>query len=72
MDIDKAISLAIENVRKEGLTDIFSEPVEVSLLKNEHFRSFMAAQVKRRLKSGSLSGMKFYPISHVLFPKKDA
>ena len=72
MNIDKAIELAIENVRKEGLTDIFSEPFEVSLLKNEHFRSFLFGQIKTRINSNSLSGLKVYPISHVLLPKKDA
>ena len=72
MNIDKAIELALENVRKEGLTDIFPTPFEVSLLKNEQFRLFLAAQVKARINSNSLSGLKVYPISHVLFPKKDA
>ncbi|MDG4868676.1 RNA-directed DNA polymerase [Guyparkeria sp. 1SP6A2] len=72
MNIDKAINLAIENVRKEGLTDIFRDPFEISLLKNEKFRHFLSDQVKSRLNSGSLSGLKVYPISHVLFPKKDA
>lgn len=72
MKIEKAIELAIENVRKEGLTDIFPTPFEVSLLKNEHFRTFLATQVKTRLSSNTLSGLKVYPISHVLFPKKDA
>ncbi|WP_144401623.1 RNA-directed DNA polymerase [Isoalcanivorax pacificus] len=72
MNIDKAIELALKNVRKEGLTDIFPVPFEVSLLKSEHFRSYLADQIKARIKSNSLSGLKVYPISHVLFPKKDA
>lgn len=72
MNIDKAIELALDNVRKEGLTDIFPTPFEVSLLKNEQFRVSLAAQVKARINSNSLSGLKVYPISHVLFPKKDA
>lgn len=72
MNIDKAIELALENVWKEGLTDIFPLPFEVSLLKSKHFRSFLAAQIKARINSNSLSGLKVYPISHVLFPKKDA
>lgn len=72
MNIDKAVELAIENVRKEGLTDIFRDPFEISLLKNEIFRAFLSDQVKSRINSGSLSGLKVYPISHVLFPKKDA
>lgn len=33
---------------------------------------FLAAQIKARINSNSLSGLKVYPISHVLFPKKDA
>lgn len=72
MNIDKAIELALENVRKEGLTDIFPTPFEVSLLKNDQFSVFLAAQIKSRINSNSLSGLKIYPISHVLFPKKDA
>jgi hypothetical protein len=72
LKIDKAIELALDNVRKEGLTDIFHTPFEVSLLKNEQFLVFLAAQVKARINSNSLSGLKVYPISHVLFPKKDA
>ncbi|WP_426991759.1 RNA-directed DNA polymerase [Methylomonas sp. CM2] len=72
MDIDKAIVLAIDNVRKEGLTDIFSTPFEVALLKNEHYRTFLFNQIKSRINSNSLSGLKVYSISHVFFPKKDA
>lgn len=72
MDIDKAIELALENVSKEGLTDIFPAPFEVSLLKNEQFRDFLTSQVRARINSKSLAGLKVYPISHVLFPKKDA
>lgn len=72
MNIEKAIELAINNVRKEGLTDIFPMPFEVSLLKNEHYRSFLSEQIKSRIKSSSLSGLKVHSLSHVLFPKKDA
>ena len=72
MKLDKAVDLAIANVMREGLTDIFPEPFEVSLLKGEHFRKHVREQVTSRIKSGSLSGLKVFPISHVLFPKKDA
>lgn len=72
MNIDKAIELALDNIRKEGLTDIFTTPFEVSLLKNEHFRVLLSDQIKARINSNSLAGLKVYPISHVLFPKKDA
>lgn len=72
MKIDKAIELAIDNALKEGLTDIFPEPFEVSLLKSKHFRSFLSGHIKSRINSNALSGLKVHPISHVLFPKKDA
>lgn len=72
MELEKAINLAIDNVAKEGLTDIFPTPSEVSLLKNKEFRSFLLIQVKAQINSNSLSGLKVYPISHVLFPKKEA
>ena len=72
MNIDNAIELALDNIRKEGLTDIFTTPFEVSLLKNEHFRVLLSDHIKARINSNSLSGLKVYPISHVLFPKKDA
>jgi hypothetical protein len=72
LKIDKAIEFALDNVRKEGLTDIFSTPFEVSLLKNKYFRVLLSTQIKARINSNSLSGLKVYPISHVLFPKKDA
>ncbi|HFC8517544.1 TPA: RNA-directed DNA polymerase [Neisseria weaveri] len=72
MNIDKAIHLALNNVRKEGLTDIFPKPFEVSLLENEYFCSYLFTQVKTRINSHSLTGLKIHPISHVLFPKKDA
>lgn len=38
MDIKKASSLAVQNVLKEGLTDIFDHPFELSLLKNTLFQ----------------------------------
>ncbi|WP_144371653.1 RNA-directed DNA polymerase [Vogesella urethralis] len=72
MNIEKAIELAIDNILKEGLTDIFPTPFEVSLLKNQHFRQSISDQVKNRINSNSLSGLKVHPISHILFPKKDA
>jgi hypothetical protein len=72
LDTEKAIELALNNVQKEGLTDIFPTPFEVSLLKNNFFRTFLASQTKTRIASNGLSGLKVHPISHVLFPKKDA
>ncbi|WP_256361073.1 hypothetical protein [Methylomonas koyamae] len=70
MNIDKAIELALDNIRKEGLTDIFTTPFEVSLLKNEHFRVLLSDQIKARINSNSLAGLKVYPISTSFFPKR--
>lgn len=72
MNIVRAVALAVSNIQKEGLTDIFPRPHEVDLLKNPLFASEICKLVETRLKSGSLSGLKIHPIQHVLFPKKDA
>lgn len=71
MEISKAVSLAIDNVRKEGLTDIFSRPYETELLKNAVFSSRISAEVTKRIKSGSLQELGVHPIQHVLFPKRE-
>lgn len=71
MNISKAVSLAIANVQKEGLTDIFPWADEVDLLQNTLFASEIAKQVENRLKANSLAALKVHPIQHVLFPKKD-
>jgi len=71
MDISKASALAVQNVLKEGLTDIFPRPFEVDLLKNAHFASEVQKLVETRLKSGTLTGLKVHPLQHVLYPKKD-
>ncbi|MEQ1514636.1 MAG: RNA-directed DNA polymerase [Lysobacteraceae bacterium] len=71
MDIAKAVSLAIGNVLKEGLTDIFPRPDEVDLLRNPFFAAEIGKQVETRLKANSLAALKVHPIQHVLFPKKD-
>jgi len=44
MDLGKAIKLAIENVYKEELTDIFVRPYEVDLLKNDLFTKDIAKE----------------------------
>lgn len=71
MDIAKAVSLAIGNVLKEGLTDIFPRPDEVDLLRNPFFAAEIGKQVETRLKANALAALKVHPIQHVLFPKKD-
>ena len=71
LKIKDAIEIAINNVQKEGLTDIFQKPFEVELLKNPEFRKLILANCTTRLKSNSLEGMSLHPIQYVLFPKKD-
>jgi Reverse transcriptase (RNA-dependent DNA polymerase) len=70
MNNTQAISLAIKNVQKEGLTDIFPRPEEVDLLHDQSFVDEISKQVETRLKSNTLLGLKIHPIQHVLFPKK--
>lgn len=71
MDVTKASKLAVQNIFKEGLTDIFPRPFEVDLLKSDFFATEVQKQVESRLKSGSLTGLKVHPLQHVLFPKKE-
>jgi hypothetical protein len=72
MDVRKAVPLAVSNILKEGLTDIFPTPFELDLLKSEKFSKLLIKEVTTRLNSNSLSGLKVRPLGHVLFPKKDA
>lgn len=71
MNITRASKLAVQNVLKEGLTDIFPRPFEVDLLKNDRFADEIRKLVESRLKSGALTGLKVHPLQHVLYPKKD-
>jgi len=71
MKLEQAIILAIANTEKEGLTDIFTIPFEVGLLKNVLFKEKIASEIKQRILSNSLEGLKVHSISHVLFPKKN-
>ncbi len=71
MKVEKSVELAIQNVLKEGLTDIFSRPFEVNLLKNKYFSREIFKLCVKRIKSNSLQGLSLHPIQHVLFPKKD-
>ncbi|MBU9645303.1 RNA-directed DNA polymerase [Burkholderia gladioli] len=73
MKIDNAINLAIENILKEGLTDVevFARPFEVDLLKNQDILDDVKANIKTTLKESQIKGMGFTPISHILVPKKE-
>ncbi|WP_321873669.1 RNA-directed DNA polymerase, partial [Burkholderia ubonensis] len=73
MKIENAVNLAIENILKEGLTDVevFARPFEVDLLKNQTILDDVKANIKTTLKESQIKGMGFTPISHILVPKKE-
>ncbi len=72
MKIEKAVELAIENIAKEGLTDIFPRPYELDCLKNDEFKRKIHRDLVKRLKANSFEALKISPIQHVLYPKKTA
>ncbi|MEW9924541.1 RNA-directed DNA polymerase [Clostridium butyricum] len=71
MKKDKAINLAIDNVIKEGLTDIFDRPFELEFLNNDGFRKEVFSEVLTSLKEYNLSNLKINPLEYVLMPKKE-
>jgi len=70
--IDRAINLAIDNIIKEGLNDIFPPFFEVDFLKNKAFRKKIFQIVKAGFHEYTLESSQIHPISHVYFPKKEA
>lgn len=71
MKIKRAVDIAIDNVLKEGLTDIFPRPFEIDLLKNKYFRKEIHSLVCTALNGHSLQSVAVYPISKVLYPKNN-
>lgn len=76
MEISKASRMAVSNVIKEGLTDIFPRPFEVDLLSgNKIFAEEVVKQLETRLqsclKSSDLAALRVHPLQHVLLPKKE-
>lgn len=73
MKLNDAILLSIENVIKEGLTDVdvFSKPFEIDMLKNIKIREKVIEHIKSSLKYNNIKEMKMTPISHILVPKKE-
>ena len=72
MKIEEAITLAIENVIKEGLDDIYPSAFEVELLKDIDFRQKIFDSTIPKLKKTSLDEMEFMPLQYSYFPKKEA
>lgn len=73
MKLDDAIQLAIENVLKEGLTDVdvFSRPFELDMLKNDKVKASVIAEIKKSFNENSIKSLRVTPISYVLVPKKE-
>lgn len=69
MDVVRASRLAVENVLKEGLTDIFPVPKELILLKSKDFQKHVIDSVARSIRGNSLESLSIGPISFVLLPK---
>lgn len=73
MNLEKSVELAIRNVTKEGLTDIFARPFEVDLLsKSELFKKRIYDETIRTIRSGSVSGLGINAIDYMLMPKNIA
>ena len=72
MDLNRAINLSIENVKKEGITDIFERPFELDLLNDKGFVKKVDNSVLSCINSNSLSGLKIHHIDYVLLPKTSA
>lgn len=73
MKLHDAILLSIENVLKEGLTDVdvFARPFEIDMLKKEIVKTKVVEAIKISLKENSIKSLGVTPISYVLVPKKE-
>jgi hypothetical protein len=82
MNLSQAIKYSINNILQEGLTDIFPRPFEVDLLKKEGFKNEIYQSVMKSIQSATiddninkgkgLQELKVHPLTHVLYPKKEA
>lgn len=72
MSPDRFAKLAIWNVLKEGLTDIFPDPFEIALLKRNEFQKNIRSEIVKGISGGSLESLRMQPIEHVLLPKTTA
>lgn len=72
MKIQDAINLSVENIKKEGTTDVevFLRPFELGMIKGE-VEVAVKQKIKESFKQNNLKSLKVSPISHVLVPKKE-
>lgn len=68
---NQAINLAIDNVIKEGLTDIFDRPFELDKLQDPNFRKEVFNEVSSALNDFSLNNFKVQPLEYVVMPKRE-
>lgn len=73
MKLNDAISLAIENAKKEGLTDVevFARPFELEMVKEQKVLKQIKQAIKESFKQNNIKSLRVSPIGHVLFPKKE-
>lgn len=73
IQIEKACNIAIQNVIKEGTTDVdlFQRPFELELLKINDIRNEIVKEVINGLTTNKFENLQFHKIGHVLVPKKD-
>lgn len=69
MQVEKASRLSVQNVLKEGITDIFPRPTEIELLKNEAFQKTTINNVSKCINGNSFESIEISQIDHVLLPK---
>ena len=72
MKVQDAINLAVENIKKEGTTDVevFLRPFELAMIKGK-VEDEVKQKIKESFKQNNLKSLKVSPISHVLVPKKE-
>jgi hypothetical protein len=69
MTIEEAVGLAIKNIKREGLTDIFRRPSELGYLDNSSIVERILNDIIANLKKHHFNHLKVEPICHILVPK---
>lgn len=72
-EILEACNTAINNIIKEGTTDVelFKKPFEIKLLENNEIRREIIENVVKSIKKCNFEELKISKIGHVLVPKKN-
>lgn len=72
-EIVEACNIAINNIIKEGITDVelFKKPFEIKLIENNEIRQEIIESVVKSIKKCNFEELKISKIGHVLVPKKN-